>query len=186
MNLDQFKQWALSQGQVAKTDGGYPGQCVSLINQYLSKVYGIQAGAWGDAKDWATNKSVAQYFDRVNDMQPGDIIVYPGSFGGGYGHIAIYLGGNQMLDQNGSNNLRVAVRQVWPGYSAILRRKGTPVATDIWQALDATNKRIDNLEKILSQLFIKLDESNKRLDKLEAAPSTPGSLDGLYEIKKKG
>lgn len=127
MNLDQFKNWALTQGQVAKTDGGFRGQCVSLINQYLAKVYGIQAGAWGNAKDWATNVNVANYFDKVNNIQPGDIIVYPASFGGGYGHIAVALGGGQMLDQNGDGRLRVAVRNVWPGYSAILRRKGTTV-----------------------------------------------------------
>ena len=126
MDLGQFKQWALSQGTVGKfTDGEYIGECVSLINQYLGRVYGIRAGAWGHAKDWATNGNVAQYFDKVSSIQPGDIIVYPGNFGGGYGHIAIALGDGLMLDQNGAGNGRIAVRGIWSGYSAILRRKGT-------------------------------------------------------------
>ena len=69
MNLEQFKNWAVSQGSVAKTNGQYAGECVSLINQYCSKVFGFTAGAWGNAKDWATNGTVAQYFDKVGSPQ---------------------------------------------------------------------------------------------------------------------
>lgn len=129
MNLEQFKNWAVAQGQVANptTDPNskYLGQCVSLVQQYINKVYGIAYQARGHAKDWPTNANVLSYFDKVNTIQPGDIIVYPGTFGGGYGHIAVALGNGMMLDQNGGGGLRVAIRQVWPGYSAILRRKGT-------------------------------------------------------------
>ena len=126
MNLETFRQWALSQNSVAKyNDGQFRGECVSLINQYCYRVLGVPASAWGHAKDWATNGNVAQYFDKVGNIQAGDIIVYPGSFGNGYGHIAIALGNGQMLDQNGAGNGRVAVRPIWSGYSAILRRKGT-------------------------------------------------------------
>lgn len=124
MTLEQFQNWALSQGSVAKTDGGYLGECVSLINQYLSKVYGLNAGAWGHAKDWATNSNVLQHFDRVGDLQRGDIVVYGPNFGGGYGHIGIYLGNGQLLDQNGRIARRVSVGSIYPGYIAILRRKG--------------------------------------------------------------
>ena len=76
MNLDQFRQWALSQGQVAKIQGDYAGECVSLINQYLYRVYGITAGAWGHAKDWGTSAPVLQYFDRVSNPQAGDIVYW--------------------------------------------------------------------------------------------------------------
>jgi len=125
MTLDQFQNWVLSQGSVAKTDGGFVGECVSLINQYLSKVYGIQAGAWGNAKDWVNNGNVLQHFDRVGDLQRGDIVVWGPNFGDGYGHIGIYLGNGQLLDQNGRIARRVAVGSVYPGYIGILRRKGT-------------------------------------------------------------
>lgn len=131
MNLDQFKNYAVSAGQVgnptADSNNRYLGQCVSLVQQYINKVFGIPFQPRGHAKDWASNANVLSYFDRVSTIQPGDIIVYPGKFGGGYGHIAVALGNGMMLDQNGGGGLRVAIRQVWPGYSAILRRKGTVV-----------------------------------------------------------
>lgn len=148
MSLDDFKNWALSQGSVAKTDGGYLGECVSLINQYLSKVYGIQAGAWGHAKDWATNSNVLQHFDRVGDLQRGDIVVWGPNFGGGYGHIGIYLGNGQLLDQNGRIARRVSVGANYPGYIAILRRKGqtNQGGSDVITNQDRDNLRIINSE----------------------------------------
>ena len=125
MNLDQFKQWALSQGQVAKIQGDYAGECVSLINQYLYRVYGITAGAWGHAKDWGTSAPVLQYFDRVGSPQAGDIVYWGPNLGGGYGHIGILLGSGMMLDQNGDGRGRVAVRPVFANPAGYLRRKGT-------------------------------------------------------------
>lgn len=105
MTLQQFQDWALSQGQVGKaTDGGYVGQCVSLINQYLAKVHGINAGAWGDAKAWANDTNpIRQWFTPVTQSQPGDIGVYTG---GQYGHIFIYTASG-ILEQNGRTPLRV-------------------------------------------------------------------------------
>lgn len=124
MTLEQFQNWALSQGSVAKTDGGYLGECVSLINQYLSKVYGIQAGAWGNAKDWASaSNPIRNWFDQVGDLRAGDIVVWGSNYGGGYGHIGIW-NGSQLLDQNGRTPRRVSVGSIYPGYVAILRRKG--------------------------------------------------------------
>lgn len=107
MTLDEFQKWALAQGSVGKaTDGGYVGQCVSLVNQYLSKVHGINAGAWGNAKDWAsTNNPIRQWFTSVNQSQPGDIGVDVNG-GGGYGHIWIYTA-NGILEQNGRVPLKV-------------------------------------------------------------------------------
>lgn len=126
MTLQQFQDWALAQGSVGKaTDGGYVGQCVSLINQYLSKVHGINAGAWGDAKAWANDTNpIRQWFTPVNQSQPGDIGVYTG---GQYGHIFIYTASG-ILEQNGRVPLRVTAS---PDRNAtvILRPKaGMPAA----------------------------------------------------------
>jgi predicted nucleic acid-binding Zn-ribbon protein len=67
------------------------------------------------------------------------------------------------------------------------------VATDIWAALDQSNKdrdkQINDLKTEISKLYVQLDNTNKRLDAAEkklAEQTPPGSLDGLYEIKKKG
>lgn len=107
MTFNEFQNWALNAGSVGKaTDGQYVGQCVSLINQYLSKVHGINAGAWGNAKDWAsTNNPIRQWFTPVNQSQPGDIGVSTAG-GGGYGHIWIYTA-NGILEQNGRVPLKV-------------------------------------------------------------------------------
>lgn len=126
MTLNEFKDWAVSQGSVAKfTDGKYVGECVSLINQYLGRVYGIRAGAWGNAKDWATNGSVAQYFDKVSAPQAGDIGVSGATSTNPYGHIWIYLSPTQVLEQNGKVASKVTVNAPLFSPIAILRRKGT-------------------------------------------------------------
>lgn len=126
MNLEQFKQYAVNAGQLGKaTDGQYVGQCVSLINQYLSKVYGISAGAWGDAKDWATNGNVLSHFDRVGSPQAGDIGISGATQYNPYGHIWIYTSPSTILEQNGRVTGRVSQGSAYPNPIAILRRKGT-------------------------------------------------------------
>lgn len=129
--LDSFQKWALAQGTVGKaTDGGFVGECVSLVNQYLYRVYGISAGAWGNAKDWATNGSVAGYFDREGSPSAGDIVVYGANYGGGVGHIGISLGNGVLLDQNWNNDGRIRTHALPTGYIAVLRRKGQQVSNN--------------------------------------------------------
>lgn len=107
MTLNEFTNWALAQGSVGKaTDGGYVGECVSLINQYLSKVHGINAGAWGHAKAWADpSNPIRQWFTPVSRSQAGDIGV---STAGTYGHIWIYRD-SDILEQNGRVARRVTI-----------------------------------------------------------------------------
>ena len=89
VSLEEFENWALSQGQVANPNGTYPGQCVSLTQQYLDKCYGIPYAPRGNAKDFIPPK-----FHRLSgtsDLQPGDIVRYGANYGGGYGHIGITM-----------------------------------------------------------------------------------------------
>jgi len=131
MTLNEFSAWALSQGTVCKTDGTYCGECVSLINQYLSKVHGINAGAWGHAKAWASNNHpIRQWFTPVTRSQAGDIGV---DINGPYGHIWVYRD-NDILEQNGRVPLRVTIS---PDRNAtvILRPKaGMPQGVDMINA----------------------------------------------------
>lgn len=129
MTLAEFQSWALSQGQVGNPgSGSFPGQCVSLVQQYLDKVYGIPYVPRGNAKDWPTNPDVLSYFDIVTTLQVGDIIVYGADYGGGYGHIGTAIGNNQILDQNGRKSLHVATGPIYPNKIAYLRRKGDNMA----------------------------------------------------------
>lgn len=125
MNLKEFGDWALAQGSVANPppNNKYKGQCVSLIQQYLYRVFGIPFQAHGNAKDWAYN--IPDGFTKVNGTpQKGDIIVYganyPGS--GGYGHIGFMDYNYKFFEQNGAKSLAVSYRDTIPsGYIAILR-----------------------------------------------------------------
>ena len=107
MTFNDFCNWALAQGSVGKaTDGQYVGECVSLINQYLSKVHGINAGAWGNAAAWAnSNHPIRQWFTPVTRSQAGDIGV---STAGQYGHIWIYRD-NDIIEQNGRVARKVTI-----------------------------------------------------------------------------
>lgn len=83
MNLKEFGDWALAQVSVANPppNNKYKGQCVSLIQQYLYRVFGIPFQAYGNAKDWAYN--IPDGFTKVNGTpQKGDIIVYGANYPG--------------------------------------------------------------------------------------------------------
>ena len=126
MNITEFKNWALAQGgNIAKyNDGQFPGQCVSLVNQYCYRVLNVPASAWGDAKDWGANQATLAYFDIVSDIKQGDIVVYP-SLGGGYGHIEVALNASWGIDQNGrAGTYRVGEGALYNVPKRILRKKG--------------------------------------------------------------
>lgn len=119
-----FKQYNRKMA-VPKVDGGYPGECVSLINQYCHKVLNVPAGAWGNAKDWATNSIQRNYFNLINGApQVGDLIVWGGDYGGGYGHIAICAGNGKVFDQNGgAGTSTCGYSDEYPRRIAVLRPK---------------------------------------------------------------
>ena len=215
MDLNAFKRWAIDQGSVAKfTDGKYLGECVSLISQYLGRVYGISAGSWGNAKDWATNAEVAELFTKVNSPQAGDIGVSGATRTNPYGHIWIYLTPTQILEQNGrvAGEVTVGVPVFKP--IAILRRKGsspkeetmTPYALNLlaqlgWnRAVNSDDKFVKNyqgkdVERTLADVLkssenLELRTKAANYDKLkkaydELAKKSAEAPKGYVEIKEK-
>lgn len=83
------------------SDGHLKGQCVSLIQQYISQCLDQSAKARGNAIDWIQSYVNEGLGHTVADQKTGDIIVFPNE-ANGYGHIAIYVDG-KLYDQN---NLR--------------------------------------------------------------------------------
>lgn len=150
MNLEQFKNWALAAGSVGKYDDGqYIGECVSLINQYCWRVLNVPARAWGHAKDWATNKTVRQYFDVVSSSKRGDVLVYGTNAGTIYGHIEIALSGDTTLYQNRSGNRKVGQgKELALQCIAILRPKNQ-------SAIDANTTGGNDVETIKS-MYLRL------------------------------
>lgn len=127
MNLEKFGAWALDQGSVGNPEvGTYKGQCVSLIQQYLYRVFGVPYKARGNAKDWVRNPlpDVLEKLPASTKLQPGDILVYGANYGGGYGHIALIDVNGKFFDQNGIKKLEVAYQdKPFSGYVCVLRPK---------------------------------------------------------------
>lgn len=81
-------------------DGKAGIQCVDLIKMYLNKVFGLNPGSWGNAKDYYENFNnlpIKNYFTRIKNTpdlipQKGDICVWGTGLGNKYGHIAIATG----------------------------------------------------------------------------------------------
>lgn len=139
MNPVEFQNWAIDQGIVCKHEnsgGGICGECVSLINQFCWRVLNVPAMAWGHAWAWGKknpmNPYLEPYFDIVGSPQPWDIGVQDQAMAGNpYGHIFIYIGNGQILEQNGAVAGRVSISPMRPA-TTILRRKGsTPVGGDV-------------------------------------------------------
>jgi len=125
MNLAEFGSWGLRQGQVANPppNNKFLGECVSLIQQYLYRVFGIPFQAHGHAKDWEYN--VPNGFTKlpaITPLQKGDILVYGSNYGGGYGHIGLIDVNNKYYDQNGIVGRRISYRNTpFSGYRCVLR-----------------------------------------------------------------
>ena len=128
MNLGDFGSWGLKQGSVANPapNNKYKGQCVSLIQQYLYKVFGKSFKAYGNAKDWANNypKSYFTKLSKSTKLQPGDVLVYGKNYGGGYGHIGLIDARNKWYDQNGVKKKAIGYKdKPFSGYVCVLRPK---------------------------------------------------------------
>jgi len=120
-SLESFTSWAIRAKQVSNpTVNTYPGQCVSLIQEYLSQVFGIPYAKRGNAKDFVP--PTFQQLPAGTQRRPGDIIRYGRNYGGGFGHIGYIDHLGRFVDQNGTAALRVGVRNSpFLGINAVFR-----------------------------------------------------------------
>ena len=91
---------ASTQGKFIDVPWGFKGQCVSLTQRYLNECFGYVLKARGNAKDWSYSLVNEGIGTKVSSPKYGDIIVWGSNYGGGYGHIAIYIDKNTIYDQN--------------------------------------------------------------------------------------
>lgn len=79
-------------------DGQYGAQCVDLFNYYNKGfVGGGFIGGVNGAKDMWSNRQMDQNYVRLNRSarpQMGDVAIWDGQYGGGFGHVAIVVGNN--------------------------------------------------------------------------------------------
>ena len=88
--------------RVATPWGTQEGQCVSLVQCYISECLEQPAKARGNAKDWVQTYVNEGLGHTVADQKTGDLIVFPNE-ADGYGHIAIYVDG-KLYDQNNARH----------------------------------------------------------------------------------
>ena len=125
-------------------DGVSGVQCVDLIKMYLDKVFGIKAGAWGNAKDYYENFNnlpLKNSFTRIANTtsfipQLGDIVVWGAGLGNTYGHIAIATGeGNTTnfysYDLNWGSKTVHKVNHNYKGFLGVLRAKDQSKITGV-------------------------------------------------------
>lgn len=137
MNYNEFVKKFL--GKKTDYDKVCGVQCVDLVKQYLYSVFGIKAGAWGNAKDYwlsfNSHSALTSNFTKIKntpDFVPkkGDIVVWSGDISNKHdcGHIAIATGeGNTSYfysyDQNWNSKEIRKVKHSYKAFYGVLRPK---------------------------------------------------------------
>lgn len=112
MTTDQFVEKYL--GKKIDFDNAYAGQCVDLFRQYVQEVLGFpQPKGVSGAKDfWLnfdTDPNLKNNYTKIPNTpdavpQKGDVMLWNGKAGGGFGHVSIFLTGDvnsfTSFDQN--------------------------------------------------------------------------------------
>lgn len=136
-------------------DGVSGVQCVDLAKMYLDKVFGIKAGAWGNAKDYYENFNnlpLKNSFDRIANTasfvpKKGDIVVWGAGLGNTYGHIAIATGeGNTSNfyshDLNWGSKTVHKVNHNYKGFLGVLRAKDQSKITGVVEKIPDLQYRV--------------------------------------------
>ncbi len=118
-SLQAFREWAIAQGGNIGNPlvNTHRGQCVSLVQQYLYRVFAIPYTPRGNAKDF-----IPPNFTKVSGSpRAGDIVRWPASNYSKYGHIGLIDDDNLYLFQNRLSDGRVHRGQPINGGFTIFR-----------------------------------------------------------------
>lgn len=145
MTYDEFVKAYV--GKATDYDGAYGAQCVDFIKLYLDKVFGIRAGAWGDAKlywlHFKEHTELVKAFNRIENTpkfvpQKGDIVVWSGeiSKSNDCGHVAIATGDGttswfKSYDQNWGEKAAREVKHRYKAVYGVLRPKDQSKITSV-------------------------------------------------------
>lgn len=137
MTFDSFISKYL--GQKIDYDGVSGVQCVDFVKLYLDKVFGIKAGAWGNARDYWTDFDIREplkkNFTKISNTpdfvpEKGDIVVWNGDISSknDYGHIAVASGEGDTsyfysYDQNWNGKAMKKIKHSYTALYGVLRPK---------------------------------------------------------------
>lgn len=116
MTFDEFvKNY---EGKRVDYDKAFGSQCVDLFRQYSKEVLGISehTGAVVGAKDLYLNYDrmplMVKHFQKVYTPQKGDIVIFNGTSGNKYGHVALVVYASRktivVFEQDGFNQSKGA------------------------------------------------------------------------------
>ena len=96
-------------------DGAFGWQCFDLANMYWHKLFGhgLKGVGAADIPNWNNFNGEAKVYNNTPAFkaQAGDLVIFNRNYGGGYGHVAIVLNGNQ----DGKYMKLVSLDQNWGG-----------------------------------------------------------------------
>ena len=96
-------------------DGAFGWQCFDLANMYWNKLFGhgLRGQGAADIPNVNNFKGEAKVYNNTPSFkaQAGDLVIFNRNYGGGYGHVAIVLNGNQ----DGKYMKFVSLDQNWSG-----------------------------------------------------------------------
>ena len=144
MTFDSFVKRYI--GKAVDYDGVAGVQCVDLVKLYLYKVFGIRAGAWGNARDYwldfSSHPTMTANFIKIKNTpsfipKKGDIVVWNGDIStkNNYGHIAIATGEGDTntfysYDSNWNKKEMQKVKHTYYALYGVLRPKSTRVLSN--------------------------------------------------------
>jgi hypothetical protein len=113
MTLQEFIDKYKGKSKGYPTDSSFKGECLSLAKWYMKELYGFNPPPSGtnSAYGYWSNfpAPLGDYFEKVANTptgvpKPGDIVIWDTDAGDGFGHIAIFVEGNDKVftsfDQN--------------------------------------------------------------------------------------
>lgn len=175
MTFDEFIDRHI--GRAVDYDGVSGVQCVDLVKAYLDEVFGIKAGAWGNAHCYydrwtAYTDKLKKNFDRLPNTpqfvpKKGDIVVWsPALQKEGWGHIAIATGEGDTsyfysYDQNWNGKACQKVRHSYSCVYGVLRPKDRSV-------IESVGEKYLEMKTTVNAL------------RYRASPSLKGTVMGLF------
>lgn len=122
-SLQAFREWAITQGGNIGNPlvNTYRGQCVSLVQQYLYRVFAIPYAPRGNAKDF-----VPPNFSKVSGSpRAGDVVRWPASNYSKYGHIGLIDDDALYLYQNKNGDGKIHRGEPIPAGYTLFRPSGS-------------------------------------------------------------
>lgn len=161
MTLQEYKAYALAKKQIEyhSFDPRAKFQCIDLVNDYITKVWGLEAIIGTDAKDVPERlKPGMEFVENTPEYlpNPGEVAVWNGKVGGGAGHISVVTDkGSQLtfksLDQNWSKPLYITEEiHSYNNVRGFIRKKGATM--DYEQLYNEARTARDNHWKKLQQV----------------------------------